>query len=111
MSEKGDRYRSQAAEAIAVRQSGSLSMARKMMHVALAIVPFAGWLVSFELALAMALGLAVVSLAVEGARRGWPGVNRLPWRLLHQPTHRRRIYKDSAVESGFGETALILPAS
>ena len=82
MSEKGDRYRNQAAEAIAARQSGSLSLARKMMHVALAVVPFAGWLVSFELALAMALGLVVASLAVEGARRWWPGVNRLLWRLL-----------------------------
>jgi dolichol kinase len=52
------------------------------MHVALAVVPLVGWLVSFDLAIALAAGLVAASLAVEVARRWWPWVNRLLWRFL-----------------------------
>jgi dolichol kinase len=59
-----------------------LSLTRKLIHMAMAVVPVAGWLVSYWLALALAGALLVASLAVEAVRRWWPWVNRLLWRLL-----------------------------
>lgn len=55
---------------------------RKLIHLAMALVPAAGWLISFSSALALAGAFLGASLAVEIARRWWPGVNRLLWRLL-----------------------------
>jgi dolichol kinase len=55
---------------------------RKLIHLAMALLPAAGWWVSFQLALALGGLLLGASLAVEAARRWWPGVNRLLWRLL-----------------------------
>jgi dolichol kinase len=59
-----------------------LSLSRKLAHMALAVVPAAGWLVSYWLALALAGALLLASLALEAARRWWPWVNRLLWRFL-----------------------------
>ena len=62
--------------------SGQTSNLRKLMHMAMAVVALAGWLVSFEVALALAGALVGASLAVEAVRRWWPWVNRLLWRFL-----------------------------
>ena len=67
------------ADALAV---GRLSLLRKLMHLAMTLVPAAGWLVSRQAALWLAAALLAASLALEGVRRGWPAVNRLLWRLL-----------------------------
>jgi dolichol kinase len=55
---------------------------RKLIHVGTAIVPVAGWLVSFQLALGLAGAMAGASLVLEAARRWWPWVNRLLWRRI-----------------------------
>jgi dolichol kinase len=48
----------------------------------MALVPAAGWWVSGRFALALAGACLAASLAVEAARRWWPGLNALLWRLL-----------------------------
>jgi dolichol kinase len=58
------------------------SHTRKLIHLAMALVPAAGWWVSYGLALALAGVILVASLAVEAGRRWWPWVNELLWRLL-----------------------------
>jgi dolichol kinase len=55
---------------------------RKPTHLALTVVPAAGWLISYPLALALSGVLLLASLVVETARRCWPGVNRLLWQLI-----------------------------
>jgi dolichol kinase len=58
------------------------SLTRKLIHLAIAIVPAAGWLLSYWLSLVLAIALLLASLAVETARRLWPRVNQLLWRFL-----------------------------
>jgi dolichol kinase len=58
------------------------SLTRKLIHMAMALIPAAGWLVAYWLALALAGAMLVASLVVEAVRRWWPWVNRLLWRLL-----------------------------
>ncbi len=58
------------------------SLTRKLLHLAVALVPAAGWWLSHQVALALAAALFVASGLVELARRCWPGLNRLLWRLL-----------------------------
>jgi dolichol kinase len=58
------------------------SPTRKLMHLAMALVPAVGWWGSFELALSLLCLLLVASLMVEVARRWWPWLNHLLWRLL-----------------------------
>lgn len=48
----------------------------------MALVPAAGWWVSYGLALGLAGALLVASFVVETMRRWCPRVNRLLWRLL-----------------------------
>jgi dolichol kinase len=55
---------------------------RKLFHVAMMVVPLAGWLVSYQWALVLAGALVAGSLAIEGARRWWPWVDRTLWRYL-----------------------------
>lgn len=62
--------------------SGRMSMLRKLIHLAMTVVPAAGWFVSYWLALALAGAVLAASLALEAARRWWPWVNRLLWRLI-----------------------------
>lgn len=50
--------------------------------MALALVPAAGWWLSFQAAVALCTLLLAVSLAVEVARQRWPSLNRVLWRLL-----------------------------
>ena len=59
-----------------------LSLTRKLIHLAMALVPAAGWWFGDWLALVLAVAMLAASLAVEAARRWWPWVNRLLWRLL-----------------------------
>lgn len=63
-------------------ESQRLSLSRKLVHMAMAVIPAAGWLVSNWLALALAGAMLMASLALEAVRRWWPWVNRLLWRLL-----------------------------
>ena len=48
----------------------------------MALVPAAGWWISYALALALVFAILVASFAVEAARRWWPSVDRLLWHLL-----------------------------
>ena len=50
--------------------------------MALALVPAAGWWLSFQVAVALCTLILAVSLAVEVARHRWPGLNRVLWQLL-----------------------------
>lgn len=61
---------------------GSRRPVRKLIHMALALMPAIAWYLSYELALALAGVLLAASLLVEVARRWWPWVNHLLWRLL-----------------------------
>jgi dolichol kinase len=70
------------------------SPTRKLIHLAMALVPAAGWWVSYGLALALSGAVLVASFAVEALRRWWPWVNRLLWHLLpmtFRAWERRRI--------------------
>jgi dolichol kinase len=62
--------------------SRRVSVLRKLIHLAMAVVPAVGWLVSFQWALVLAGMFLLASLGMEGMRRSWPWVNRLLWRLL-----------------------------
>lgn len=62
--------------------SQRLSLVRKLVHLAMAIVPAIGWWVSYPLSLALAGLFLLASLVVEAARRWWPQINRLLWWLL-----------------------------
>jgi dolichol kinase len=59
-----------------------LSASRKLLHMALALLPALGWWVSYELALILAKLVFVGSLAVEVVRWRWPSLNDLLWHLL-----------------------------
>jgi dolichol kinase len=50
--------------------------------MALAVVPAAGWRVSYQAAVTLGTLLLAVSLVVEAARRRWPELNGFLWRLL-----------------------------
>ncbi len=52
------------------------------MHMALALVPAAGWWLSFQAAVALCALLLAGSLTVEIARRRWPALNQVLWQLL-----------------------------
>ncbi len=58
------------------------SLLRKLLHLAMASIPAAGWWFAFWVALALLAVFGAISLAVEVTRRWWPGVNRLLWNLL-----------------------------
>jgi dolichol kinase len=64
------------------QSSGRVSLLRKLIHLATTLVPAIGWLISYWLAIALAGAALVASLALEAARRWWPWVNRLLWRLI-----------------------------
>lgn len=74
------------------------SLARKLIHLAMAIIPALGWRVSHWLALALAAAMLGGSLAVEATRRWCPWLNRLLWRLL--PT----VFRDSEEHRALGST-------
>jgi len=63
-------------------QRGRLSLVRKLIHLTMAVVPAIGWLGSYPLALGLAGVALLASLLVEAARRWWPALNHLLWRLL-----------------------------
>ncbi len=77
-------------------------MSRKLMHVAVSLVPFSGWLVGFWLSMAIAAGLVVASLLLEAARRGWPWVNRFLWRIIPS------VFREGEKHSMLGSTWLAL---
>ena len=59
-----------------------MSPLRKLIHLAMAWLPALGWLISYQLGLALTAVLLLASLIVEAARRRWQWVNRLLWRVL-----------------------------
>jgi len=59
-----------------------MSLLRKLIHLAMAWLPALGWLISYQLELALVAGLLLASMIVEVARRRWQWVNRLLWRML-----------------------------
>jgi dolichol kinase len=59
-----------------------VSLLRKAIHLAMGLIPLAGWLVGYWLALALAGASLVASVAMEAGRRWGPWVNRLLWRWL-----------------------------
>jgi dolichol kinase len=58
------------------------SLTRKLIHVAMAVVPAAGWRLGEWAALALAAAFLAATLAVEAARHWWSWVNETLWRLL-----------------------------
>ena len=62
--------------------AGPPSIVRKLIHVAVSVVPAAGWWVSYPAALGMTGLILLASFLIEAARRWWPWVNRLLWTLL-----------------------------
>jgi dolichol kinase len=55
---------------------------RKLIHLAMTVVPACGWLISPTLAAGISGILLLASLVVEAARRWWPWVNHLLWQLI-----------------------------
>ena len=79
------------------------------MHMAVAVVPAAGWWLSYEVSVALAAALFVASGVVDLARRYWPGLNRLLWRLLpttFRPWESRRVLGSTWL--GLGVLAALL---
>lgn len=74
------------------------SLARKLIHLAMMILPAAGWSGLYGLAVALAGTLAGVSLLVETARRLWSWPNQVLWRLL--PT----VFRESEDRRMLGST-------
>ena len=66
----------------APQPSRRFSLLRKLIHLATTVVPVTGWLVSYWLALALAVLAMVASVILEAARRWWPWVNQLLWRMI-----------------------------
>ena len=58
------------------------SWTRKLIHLAMAILPASGWWLSYCLALMLTAAMLGASLVIEAARRWWPWCNRLLWHLL-----------------------------
>jgi dolichol kinase len=63
-------------------QPQRVSLLRKLIHLAMAIVPLAGWWISFQTAVALAGVLVAASLVAEAVRRWRPGVNHVLWHLI-----------------------------
>lgn len=61
---------------------GRASLLRKLLHLAMAVVPAAGWLLSYELALVLAALFLAASILLEVVRRRGVWANRLLWHLL-----------------------------
>ena len=59
-----------------------MSLLRKLIHLAMTWLPALGWLISYQLELALAAALLLASLGVEVARRQQQSVNRLLWHFL-----------------------------
>ena len=74
------------------------SLTRKLIHLAMAILPAVGWWISYWLALALTAAILGASLIIEVARRWWPWFNRLLWRLL--PT----VFRESEGHRVLGST-------
>ena len=55
---------------------------RKLIHLATAVVPAVGWLLSYPLALGLAGAFLLASILLEAVRRWWPQANRLLWWLV-----------------------------
>jgi dolichol kinase len=75
-------------------QSLPMRLLRKLIHLAMAWLPALGWLISFQIELALAAILLLASLIVEIARRQWHWVNRLLWRALpstFRPDEERQV--------------------
>ena len=74
------------------------SLIRKLIHLAMAILPAAGWWLSYSPALLLTALMLGASLMVEVARRRWSWCNRLLWRLL--PT----VFREAEVGRVLGST-------
>lgn len=59
-----------------------MSLLRKLIHLATSLVPAAGWLFFYPVALALSVVVMAASLALEAARRWWPWVNQFLWQLF-----------------------------
>ena len=59
-----------------------VSLLRKLIHLAMTVVPAAGWLVAYSSAVALGAVILAASLVIELARRWWPWVNRTLWHVI-----------------------------
>jgi dolichol kinase len=83
---------------------------RKLLHMAVAVVPAAGWWLSHEVSVALAAALLVASAIVDLARRYWPSLNGLLWRLLpttFRSSERRRVLGSTWLGLGVLATLLL----
>jgi len=83
--------------AVSARMPGA-SVTRKLIHLAMAILPAVGWWVSYCLALVLSALVLGASMVIELTRRWWPWSNRLLWRLL--PT----VFRESEAQRVLGST-------
>jgi dolichol kinase len=60
----------------------SISWTRKLIHLAVTVIPAIGWLWSYPLALALTIALALAAAGIEALRRWVPQVNVWLWRLF-----------------------------
>lgn len=97
-------------QGIAFRARGASGLARKLMHLAVAVVPAAGWWLSYEVALVLAGALLAASGFVDLARHRSPGLNRFLWRLLpstFRPWEDRRVLGSTWLGLGVLATLLL----
>jgi dolichol kinase len=73
------------------------SLTRKLIHLAMSILPAVGWWLSHSLALMLTAVMLGASIVIEVARHWWPWCNRLLWRLL--PTVFRKAEADRVLGS------------
>jgi dolichol kinase len=88
-----------------------VSLSRKLIHLAMTVVPAAGWLVSDRLAIGLAGTCLLASLGAEVTRRRWPRVNQFFWKLL--PTtfrahEERRVLGSTWLSMGMLASLLLL---
>jgi dolichol kinase len=75
-----------------------ISWTRKLIHVAVAIVPAIGWLLSYPLALVLTGAFALASFGIEVLRRWVPQIKQWLWRLF--PT----TFRCWETQGGLGST-------
>jgi dolichol kinase len=88
-----------------------VSLSRKLIHLAMTVVPVLGWLVSHRLALGLAGMCVTASLAAEVTRRRCPQVNEFFWQLLPTTFRRgeeRRVLGSTWLSVGMMASLLLL---
>ncbi len=90
--------------------AGHTSLPRKLIHLAMTVIPAIGWLVSWPLAVVLSALFLLASVLIEALRRRQPTINRLLWRLLpttFRPWEERRVLGSTWFALGMFLTLLL----